>query len=62
MGAEEREKIIYIFFPFMFGIYPYAEVTAKQREAMNAADVNFKYQTIFEITYSCLARLLNAEE
>ena len=54
----EVEQIIYVFFPFMFGIYPYAEVTAKQREAMAGAGVDYKYQSIYEITNNCLLRLL----
>ena len=58
MREAEAEQIIYIFFPFMFGIYPYAEVTAKQKEAMKEAEVDYRYQTIYEITYQCLVRLL----
>ena len=58
MSGSEVEQIMYIFFPFMFGIYPYAEVTAKQKEAMTEAEVDFKYQSIYEITYNCLKRLL----
>ncbi len=58
MSDAEVEQIMYVFFPFMFGIYPYAEVTAKQKEAMAKADVDYKYQTIYEITYNCLIRLL----
>jgi AcrR family transcriptional regulator len=54
----EIEKIMYVFFPFMFGIYPYAEVTAKQKEAMADAKVEYKYQSIYEITFNCLMRLL----
>ncbi len=60
MGEEDRIKIIYVFFPFMFGIYPYTAVTVKQREAMMAAGVDFVYQTIYEITFSCLVQLLDA--
>ena len=52
------QNIIYIFFPFMFGIYPYAEVTKKQRDAMREADVGFSYRSVYEITYGCLIRLL----
>lgn len=58
MTAEEVKEIMYVFFPFMFGIYPYAEVTAKQKAAMKEAEVAYKYQTIYEITYNCLMRLL----
>ena len=58
MSDAEIEQIMYVFFPFMFGIYPYAEVTAKQKDAMKEADVDYKYQSIYEITYNCLSRLL----
>jgi len=42
----------------MFGIYPYTAVTDKQRKAMKEADVDYVYQSIYEITYQCLIRLL----
>ena len=58
MSAAQRQNVIYVFFPFMFGIYPYTTVTDKQREAMNKANVDFTYQTIFEITNNCILRLL----
>lgn len=58
MSDAEAEQVMYVFFPFMFGIYPYVEVTAKQKAAMNEAEVDYKYQTIYEITYNCLVRLL----
>ena len=60
MSEAEAEQVIYIFFPFMFGIYPYAEVTAKQKDAMTEAEVDYKYQSIYEITYNCLAKLLSS--
>ena len=58
MTVEEIQNFIYIFFPFMFGIYPYTAVTDKQREAMKQANVDYVYQSIKEITYACLIRLL----
>ena len=58
MSAAEAEQILYVFYPFMFGIYPYAEVTAKQKAAMKEAEVDYQYQSIYEITYNCLVRLL----
>ena len=59
LSAKEIEQIKYVFFPFMFGIYPYAEVTAKQKQAMTEAEVAYNYQSIYEITYNCLIRLLH---
>ena len=61
MSESEAEQLMYIFFPFMFGIYPYAEVTAKQKEAMAEAAVDYKYQSIYEITYNCLKKLLSSD-
>ena len=58
MNEADIKNFIYVFFPFMFGIYPYTAVTDKQREAMNKANVDFTYQTIFEITNNCILRLL----
>ena len=59
-GIKEQEidSFIYVFFPFMFGIYPYAKVTDKQKEAMKAAEVDYNYQSIFDITNKCLLKLL----
>lgn len=58
MTITEIQSFIYIFFPFMFGIYPYTAVTEKQRNAMNEAGIDYVYQSIYEITYTCLCRLL----
>ena len=58
MSVSDIQNFIYIFFPFMFGIYPYTEVTEKQRIAMEEAGINYVYQTVYELTYSCLIRLL----
>lgn len=58
MTVEEIQNFIYIFYPFMFGIYPYTAVTEKQRVAMKQANVDCVYQSIYEITYACLIRLL----
>ena len=58
MSDAEIHNFIYIFFPFMFGIYPYTTVTDKQKAAMTEAEVDYVYQTIYELTYSCLMRLL----
>jgi AcrR family transcriptional regulator len=60
MSEAEAEQVMYIFFPFMFGIYPYAEVTAKQKDAMTEAEVDYKYQSLYEITYNCLIKLLGS--
>jgi len=58
MSVSDIQNFIYIFFPFMFGIYPYTAVTEKQKTAMGEAGINYVYQTVYELTYSCLIRLL----
>ncbi len=58
MSATDIQNFIYTFFPFMFGIYPYTAVTEKQKIAMKEAGINYVYQTVYELTYSCLIRLL----
>ena len=61
MTGEDVERFIYLFFPFMFGIYPYAAVTEKQRAAMADAGVDFTYHTVYDLTYNCLIRLLGGD-
>ncbi len=58
MSAADIRDFIYTFYPFMFGIYPYTAVTEKQKTAMKEAGIDYVYQTVYELTYSCLIRLL----
>ena len=60
MPIAEKQRFLYTFFPFMFGIYPYTFVTEKQRTAMEEAGVNYVFMSIYEITYNC-ARVLLGE-
>ena len=59
ISQEKLHNFIYVFFPFMFGIYPYAKVTEKQKTAMKEAQIDFVGHTIYEIIYQCLIQLLN---
>ena len=52
------QNVLYVFFPFMFGIYPYTAVTDKQKKAMTQAGVDFAYRSVYELVYNCLIRLL----
>ena len=58
MNVTDIQNFIYTFFPFMFGIYPYTAVTEKQKVAMKEAGIDYAYQTVYELTYGCLIRLL----
>ena len=52
------ESFIFVFFPFLFGVYPYSVATQKQLDAMREAGMKFKMHSIFEIIYSCVMQLL----
>ena len=58
MNEMDIQNFIYTFYPFMFGIYPYTAVTEKQKTAMKEAGIHYVYQSIYELTLSCLIRLL----
>ncbi|MBQ9807403.1 MAG: TetR family transcriptional regulator [Ruminococcus sp.] len=58
----DSERFIFVFFPFLFGVYPYTVTTEKQRQAMNDAGMEFKVYSIYEIIYSCVIQLLGGEK
>ena len=49
MTGNQINDFIYAFFPFMFGIYPYTEVTEKQKKAMEQAGIDFIYCSAHEL-------------
>ena len=58
MSEEEKNKFLFTFFPYMYGIYPYSVLTDKQREAMKEAKVPFEHLTIYETAYEGILKLL----
>ena len=60
LTAGERQEFLYAFFPFLFGVYPYAVPTEKQREAMELAHVDYAHASIYELTKTFVTRLLRA--
>ena len=62
MNEEQRRKFVYAFFPFIYGIYPYTSVTEKQKTAMEQAGISYVYQSAYDLTYTCLKKLLNGKE
>lgn len=58
MTEGDRQDFIYLFFPFIFGIYPYTSVTKKQREAMLQAGIDYRSMSIYQIAYAQIKRLL----
>lgn len=58
MNEKEKKEFLFSFLPFMYGIYPYAFVTDKQKEAMEKADVPFECLSIYDIAYRGILKLL----
>lgn len=58
MTEEETIQFLYSFFPFMFGIYPYTVVTEKQKLAMKEAGIDYKYYSIYELSFMGIRKLL----
>ena len=58
VSAEKSEQIRYAFFPYMYGIYPYAYPTDKQISAMDEVKLSHMDVTIYEMTYQFLKLIL----
>jgi len=58
MSGTEIEQFVFVFFPFMFGVYPYAVASDKQITAMEQASVQFTMHSIYEMIYNCVRKLL----
>lgn len=58
MDADARQGFLYAFGPFLYGIYPYTNVDAQQREAMERAGLSYHYYTIAELTRQAVSRML----
>lgn len=55
---EELETVKYAFFPFMYGIYPYAFPTKKQKEAMEKEEISYEALTIYQLVEKMLKAVL----
>lgn len=58
MSVGDIQEFLYVFFPFLFGVYPYTTATEKQKEAMDIARVNYARYSIREITSSFVRKML----
>ena len=56
---EETKKLLYMFIPFIFGVYPMTNATDKQNEAMKAAEIDFDAVSEYDLIYGYLLKLLN---
>ena len=62
MDEKAREGFLYSFFPFIYGIYPYTTVSAKQRQAMADAGLDFVYMSVYDLAYNSIRTLLGSEK
>ena len=53
-----RQAFLYAFFPFIYGLYPYTNVTEKQKSAMIEAGIDYAYYSVRDLAYNCLIKLL----
>ncbi len=56
--TDKKEAILYAFFPFLYGVYPYTVVTEVQRQAMQEAGIDYKYKSEKQLIQACLLQLL----
>ena len=61
MDAKAQQDFLYAFMPFLYGIYPYTTVSAKQRQAMSGAGLNFVYMSVYDIAFNCIRTLLGSK-
>ena len=54
----DRERFINVFFPFLFGVYPYSVASEKQITAMKEANMQFRLHSIYEMIYQCVKQFL----
>ncbi|WP_295714794.1 MULTISPECIES: TetR family transcriptional regulator [Negativicutes] len=57
----ERLQFCYSFFPFMYGMYPYAFPTERQKEAMRQAGISVRKVTVAQLAYECIRKLLGEQ-
>ena len=58
LGEEGRQRFLYAFLPFVYGLYPYTVVTEKQRRAMQEAGIPYVYMSTYEMAYTFILTIL----
>ena len=58
MTEKDRQDFLYVFFPFVYGIYPYADVAEKRYATIENAEEPFARLTVYELAYTCIKKLL----
>lgn len=58
LDASGRQRFLYAFLPFVYGLYPYTVVTEKQREAMRDAGIDYVYMSTYEMARDFIRTML----
>lgn len=58
LSKKEIDDIIYMFYPFIYALYPYSHVTKKQLTAMERAGHKWNNNTIYKLTYNFMMKIL----
>ena len=58
LDARAQQDFLYAFLPFLYGLYPYTTVSAKQRRAMSEAGLDFVYMSVYDMARACIRALL----
>lgn len=58
LTKKEIDDIIYMFYPFIYALYPYSHVTKKQMMAMEKAGHKWNENTIYKLTYNFIINIL----
>ena len=62
VGGRGADEFLRVFFPFLFGVYPYTSHTEKQLRAMELAGIEPPRETVFELTRGFADSFLSALE
>ena len=60
LDGKAQQNFLYAFLPFLYGIYPYTTVSAKQRQAMSDAGLDFVYMGVYDMARNCIKALLKS--
>ncbi len=58
LDGEGRQRFLYAFLPFVYGLYPYTVVTEKQKQAMREAGISYVYMSTYEMACGFIRTLL----
>lgn len=58
LTKKEISDIVYMFFPFIYALYPYSNVTNKQKLAMERAGHKWNETTIYKLAYNFIIKII----